>query len=364
MISDSRCPPPAPPDPSVDSMATPMEGLRQILHVARLTRGATVTPRCGSARPTCPGCGSRRVHRWGSFSGRQRHRCMDCRRSFSDFTGSPFWHSRKVGSWLPYLDCMAEGRPLRMAATHCGVSLATAFRRRHHILRWRTLHGPAAPTLRGEVALEEIRIPESFKGSRNMPRAPRSHAIPWGRRTIEGRRSLVLLLHSVQSRRGALPLVRGYARPCGVFDHRPDPLLLRDTLRSLLPPGAVIHAPVRRGWTGWHGQPLSVDTRPSQQSSEAIPAQEGGVRPASHAAIRGVRDLRRRLRTWLPRFRGIATRHLPAYLLWFSAWSHAFPNGTWRGSPPPGVGPDHRGGVGGGGLRLLAVLLTAAEADP
>jgi len=378
MISDTPRPSAAPPDPDSDqcpdqgpdresdreSSSAPREELRQALHVARLARGRTPSLGGRSERPVCPRCGSRKVHRWGSFSGRQRHRCVDCRRTFSDFTGSPFWHSRKVGSWLPYLDCMAEGCPLRISATHCGVSLATAFRRRHHILRWRTRHGPAAPLLRGAVGLEEIRIPESFKGSRNMPRTSRSHAVPWGRRTVEGRRSLVLLLHSVRSDRTAWSLVRGQAEWCGVFDHRPDPTLLCDTLRAVIRPGSVVQAPVRRGWTGWPGQPRTARERDRRTSARDRQSRAEELGPQAHAAARGARNLRKRLRNWLPRFRGIATRHLPAYLLWFSAWSHAFPNGGRRDSHPSVGGPDHTHEGQGGGLRLLAVLLMPAEADP
>jgi transposase-like protein len=341
------------------------ERLRQTLHLARLARGTSARPGLGSVRPTCPRCGSRRVHRWGSFSGRQRHRCTDCRRTFSDFTGSPFWHSRKVGSWLPYLDCMAAGVSLRIAAGHCDVSLATAFRRRHHILRWRTGCGPSTPLLQGDVALEEVRIPESFKGSRRIPRAPRSHAVPWGRRTIEGRRSLVLVLHSVRANRGPWPLVRGHASSCGVFSYRPDPSRLQDELRSLLHPGAVIHAPVRRGWKGWPGQPRSKDTWPWSEPVEPLPALGEEVGPAAHAAQRGARNLRRRLRKWLLQFRGIATRHLPGYLTWFNAWSHGFPTAGGGGvRPPDGEDPARRSVVDGSGLRLLATLLTPQEADP
>jgi len=364
MIPDSPRLDPSLPDPSGIAPVHTPERLRQSLHLARLARGTTARPGLGSVRPTCPRCGSPRVHRWGSFSGRQRHRCTDCRRTFSDFTGSPFWHSRKVGSWLPYLDCMAAGVSLRVAARLCDVSLATAFRRRHHILAWRARCGPSAPHLQGEVALEEIRIPESFKGSRRLPRAPRSHAIPWGKRTIEGRRSLVLVLHSVQANRGSWPRVRGHASSCGVFSGRPDPSRLRSELRSLLHPGAVVHAPVRRGWRGWPGQPRSAATAPLSEPVEPVPAPRDEVGPASGAAHRGARDLRRRLRRWLLHFRGISTRHLPAYLTWFNAWSHAFPGEGGEGLRRPDGEPNHRSVVDGAGLRLLATLLTPQEADP
>ncbi|TVP47073.1 MAG: hypothetical protein EA350_05890 [Gemmatimonadales bacterium] len=149
-----------------------------------------------------------------------------------------------------------------------------------------------------------------------------------------------------------------------MFDRRPDPILLRATLRAVVHPGSVVHASVHRPWTGWPGHTPPTRTR--------LARRRGGIRHDLAAevsrqaldAARGARNLRQRLRSWLPRFRGIATRHLPAYLLWFSAWSHAFPNEGRVGTHPPEESPGHGGGMHGGGLRLLAVLLTPAEADP
>ena len=60
-------------------------------------------------RPSCPRCDADRVHRWGSFSGRKRYRCVACRRTFSDFTGTPLAYIKKLPAWSPYCLCMREG---------------------------------------------------------------------------------------------------------------------------------------------------------------------------------------------------------------------------------------------------------------
>lgn len=357
-----------PTHPSVD----PPVGLREILHLARLLHRSGWRSNPESGRPDCPRCHSAKVHRWGSFSGRQRYRCHRCRRSFSDFTATPFWHSRKVGSWLTYLDWMAEGASLRTAARVSGVSLSTAFRRRHHILAWSARIGRPCPLLRGSVGLEELRIPESFKGSRKLPRPSRSHALPWGERTVNGRRSLVLVFHAVQAGRAPWPLSRGHVASCGVFDHRPDPAEIGDALGRVIHSGSVITAPTRRGWKGWPGQAGPIGTRAARAAPGAAAwpllkcevAREAGVDPTLRMAALGARKLRRRLRGWLPRFRSVATRHLPSYLVWFSALSRAFPDQGQTGARLPCSGPEHFKGVSRGGLRLLAALLTPPEADP
>jgi transposase-like protein len=370
MTSDPCCVTPSCPDASGDFPVEPSETLRHLLHLSRLARGSIAGPGSTNGRPGCPRCSSTRVHRWGSFSGRRRHRCGDCGRCFSDFTGTPFWHSRKIDSWLPYLDCLAAGCALRTAAQHSGVSLSTAFRRRHHILGWRARSFREAPRFRGRVGLEELRIAESFKGSRVLPRAPRSHAVAWGKRTLDGRRSLILLLHSAGSGSDRWPVARGEADHCGVFVFRPDPGLLRKALRKMVQPGAMIRAPVRRGWVGWP-QPESSRTERKVPGSAGKPTGTDRVLPADrdrlmNECILGVRSFRHRLRRWLPRFRGVATRHLSAYLVWFNAWSHAFPEREDTGTEPlhHAQGRENPPGKHQGGIRLLAVLLTPPEADP
>jgi transposase-like protein len=287
-------------------------------------RPATVVGKAASgpglARPGCPRCGHHRTQRWGRFSGRQRYRCTSCRRTFSTFTGTPIARSRRAHTWIPYLRAMAGRAPLRQAAARAGISVATSFRRRHRLLHWVASRNGAAGPIRGRVHIGEIRIPESFKGSRDLPRPARRWSRPFGQRLRTGRCAILLHLcrhgTSVDDGRSTRLVF------AGVFDPSPPrwalPLLLQ---REVERPQA--HA---RGSTRFSPFPH----RPSK--AKRIPSPIARC-PIASAHLRLARV---RFRSWMSGFRGVATRYLPHYAAWLER-ADAFQLMTPRGDP---VGSD------------------------
>src|SRR5690606_39114098 len=113
---------------------------------------------------SCPRCGCERTHRWGSFSGRQRYRCLGCRRTFSDLTATPAAYSKKLLLWRDYGQCLAEGASVRHAARRVRVHPATAFRWRHALLGT-LLECEASELLAGWVELCSLTLLYSEKGA-------------------------------------------------------------------------------------------------------------------------------------------------------------------------------------------------------
>ncbi len=66
-------------------------------------------------KTSCPHCGSGHFIRYGRTRlGRQRYRCRECRKTFSETTGTPFMYSKKtLRVWADYLFCMGGGLTLR-----------------------------------------------------------------------------------------------------------------------------------------------------------------------------------------------------------------------------------------------------------
>jgi transposase-like protein len=294
-------------DPRRDRAAPPAD-TRLLLHIARLwRRGANM----GENRPPCPHCGATWVVRWGSFRGRQRHRCRSCGRTFSDFTGTPFERTRKPGLWVTFADGMARGDSVRRSARVCGIAPSTAFRWRHALLR-SDLDGDAihkeahallvdalasdpagtrhrAP-LTGTVACSQLRIPESFKGRSPPSRESRSRAVPWGSRFLAGRRSWVLVLagaRSVHSR-----TLRGRLVHIGPMHQTPGPAVLGGVRERHLHGRAKLASSRALRWTRLTKEPLFRQREAAQGF--------GAGRMAALAAA----QVRARLRDWLVRFRG------------------------------------------------------------
>lgn len=90
------------------------------------------------------------------------------------------------------------------------------------------------------------------------------------------------------------------------------------------------------------------------------------IAPRMHQGVVKYRD---RLRRWLPRFRGVATRYLPHYLSWFEAWAAVFPDDEalerWSTGGPDCQRHEWSGGAGSsadlrlgeGGERMLVQFL-------
>lgn len=47
---------------------------------------------------------------------RQRYRCKNCRKTFTDVTSTPFYRTHKPDKWLDFIKCMLEGYSLRKSA--------------------------------------------------------------------------------------------------------------------------------------------------------------------------------------------------------------------------------------------------------
>jgi len=253
-----------------------------------------------AAAPRCPHCAATKLQRWGQASGLRRYRCKSCHKSFNALTGTSLARLRKKACWLRYGEALATGMSLAKAAAHCGVHLTTSFRWRHRFLR-----APAATreALGGVVEADETFFRRSHKGSRRWRRGD----APPGRRP---------------HRRGQRAGKRGLST------EQVPALIARDraghTADAVLPDlgAAAIGAAL--------GPVVAGDAVLCSDGAKAYAtfAAERGIRhePINVAAgvrvrdgafhIQNVNAYHGRLKGWMGRFNGVATRYLPTYLAW------------------------------------------------
>jgi transposase-like protein len=275
--------------------------------------------RYGHGRPRCPHCDHTHVHRWGSFRGRRRYRCVACSRTFSDFTGTPLAHLKHIHRWPAFCATMPQGLSVRATARRLGVDKDTAFRWRHRLLAALAaadtgplgtgLRAPCGPGLAAglaagfaagfaagpglglsaTVAFGETWFPLSEKGSRCLDRPPRRRAA--FRREAQ---TPVWVFVARDGRGGTATGVVGLQRP-----RAPD---LEAALGARLGPAAELVCPAGPyGAVGMLAARLDLPYRRA---------------PGSEPELAPVRAYILDLRRWVRRFRGVATRYLDHYLAW------------------------------------------------
>lgn len=316
-----------------------------LLEIVRTARAAAL------ADIECPHCGGGRLIRWGGFAGRQRHRCKDCGRTFSDFTGTPAAYCKRVDLWPAYAQGMVATETVRRSAARLQVARTTAFRWRHRILAG-LLRAPDV-RLAGRVELSDLCLRHSEKGSRRLHRAARRRG---GGTPLGADRVIVLFASSAV--RGPAPTESPVAGPSTATPVQLKPeTAIAATAPSvaIAPPAAVDRSPAilaattepRRatfaelvGTTFLTAGMLRQALRP-RLAAECTIVGRGGTfnayrtfcnsaripyEPAPSVARGGERRsatalagelLKRRYLSWVATFRGVATRYLAHYLRWF-----------------------------------------------
>ena len=259
----------------------------------------------------CPHCASREIVGWGRSHGLLRFRCKSCGRTFNALTKTAMAHLRKKERWLDCARAMIEGKSLAKTAKLCGVHPTTAFRWRHRFLRAPASDKPRS--LRGIVEADETFVLESFKGRwSDLPRKAR--------------------------KRG------GTARHAGLYQDNIPILVARDrkgaTFDAVLPQvdGASVAAALTGVVTpGSHligdgGKAIAAFARRAGIAFHAVPAPGKPAPEAPHLHINNVNAYHGRLKQWLARFNGVATKNLPNYLGWrraLEAWGDQLAPQTW-----------------------------------
>lgn len=242
----------------------------------------------------CPRCQSERRGRWGRQSGLQRFRCRDCGKCFNALTGTPLARLRRKECWLDYSQTLIEGLTVRKAAARCGVAKTTSFRWRHRFLA--DVAELKATALTGIVEADETYFPLSFKGSRQLSRPPhrRGHAIR--ERGTGGEQVPVLVL---RDRHGATTDFKLTA----ATQMEEAPIL-----------GQVVASDAVLCTDG--GASLKGAARQAGIAHRALNLSAGVRVLAGVYHIQNVNAYDSRLKTWMKRFHGVATKYLENYLGW------------------------------------------------
>jgi transposase-like protein len=253
----------------------------------------------------CPHCGHGKVVGCGKANGLQRFRCKGCGKSFNALTGTPLARLRKKECWLDFGQSLSEGETVVASAERCGVAVSTAFRWRHRFLTAQE----ATPTLTGIVEADEAFVLLSYKGSRAWERAKK------GKPGAE-------LPDRKARKRGGKASKRG-------LSHEQVPILVAadrsgdvvsavlsvasgDAIKAVLDPALSKDALLVTDG----GKALARCATEMKVTHEVL-NQSAGERIRGELHIQTVNSVHERIKTFLHRRRGVATKYLDNYLRWF-----------------------------------------------
>ncbi len=246
-----------------------------------------------AAASQCPQCSSNRVGKWGSANRLKRYRCTVCKASFNALTGTPLAHLHKRELWGAHAQALVEGISLRKVAGRLGVHLETAFNWRHRFLKAPKSLKPKE--LDGTVEADETYFLHSQKGSRRLERPARKRGGKAKKRGLSAEQVPVLI---ARDRHKATT----------------DQIL---TDRSAASVTAVLGPVVAKSAV------LVSDGAGAYRifaSRAGIPHVALNLSAGEHTwgiyHIQNVNNYCSRLKTWMRKFNGVATKYLDSYLGW------------------------------------------------
>jgi transposase-like protein len=101
---------------------------------SRVIEHARQDIRQSKEKPDCHYCGHEKVYKRGLRKGVQQYTCANCKRWFTEHTGTVLQGIHHPEKWQEYLRLMQEGGSIKGIAKQMGISIETSFRWRHKIL--------------------------------------------------------------------------------------------------------------------------------------------------------------------------------------------------------------------------------------
>jgi transposase-like protein len=271
-----------------DSVKANSFGLSDL--VASKENGGIQCPRCMSLEP-------KGIVRFGIRKGIQWYRCKDCSRTFSGVTDSFLSYTKKdFYTWKLFLKCMMEGYSVRRAATIYRINKNTAFMWRHKILDALSEYHSTQPSMKGIVEADDTFFKISYKGSKPIGRDAHQRGEPADTRGISKKNKICV---SCAVDRNGQTYSRVSARG------KPSATALEAVFRNRISKKSVVCTDSDRAYIKYAERSPFKHIR--------VP---NGIRKLGIYHVQNINGYHSRLKGFLRRFKGVATKYLNNYLIW------------------------------------------------
>jgi transposase-like protein len=249
----------------------------------------------------CPHCSSENVYKRGKQKGVQMYQCNDCKRWYSETTGTPLYDIKLKSKWQSYLRCMEQGMPIKKIASEIGISIQTSFDWRHKILS--SLNEFVPEQLSSEVECDELELALNNKGSRNLDREPRKRGNDFRRNMGKEEVTVVQVVTAVE-RKGEKYLK-------AVVSKRLSKEEISKALDGKLADKTTLITDKHPSYKAFAKDNPSI-------KHKALLAKDHVDRHDKTIHLQKVNNVHSQLRTFLRPFNGVSSKYLQNYLNWYA----------------------------------------------
>ena len=252
-------------------------------------------------RKPCPHCMSTKVYKRGKQNGVQMYQCNDCKKWYSETTGTPLYDIKLKSKWQSYLRCMEQGMPIKKIAKELDISIQTSFDWRHKILS--SLEQFVPETLSEEIECDELELPLSNKGSRTLDREPRKRGNDFQRNTDNEEITVVQVVTAVER--------NGNKYLKAVESKRLSEEEITKALDGKLSENATLI-------TDKHPSYRAFAKRNPSIKHKTLLAKEHVDKNDKTIHLQKVNNVHSQLRKFLRPFNGVSSKYLQNYLNWYA----------------------------------------------
>lgn len=241
---------------------------------------------------SCPHCGSKSFNKWGTRSNLQRYKCKECKKTFNVLTNTPLARLRHKEVWQDYAKDLINGVSLRKSADHCNVDKNTTFRWRHRMLQ---IPKDMKVPLHGIVEFDETYFLESHKGERDLEK-PRKRGGRAKQRGISKEQTSVMI---IRDRNGNTD---------DAIIEKSDKETISKVMKPILTKDVLLCSDSKPSYVAFsnkeHYKHETINLAKKEYVKDEI------------YHIQNVNAYDSRLKRWMRRFNGVATKYLSSYLGW------------------------------------------------
>lgn len=258
----------------------------------------------------CPYCGSKHFVKNGSNKNhKQKYRCKECGKTFSDTTKTMFYHTKSnYNTWKNFIGCEINGLSLAEEAIVIGKTKTTCYNMRHKL--YKSIEKEITRTeLSGEIELDSMYTKINLKGTRpeKMPRMSKKRggkfAYPTGSKKLKGlSHHKICIVTAVDENDNMLIKIAGLgAESKEYYNKFVTQFTKESTIISDSKP-AIINFAKENG--------MSTDTIPVVSNGKRYTTKKGN-------SLASLSQIQSEFKSIIKKKHGISTRHLQDYLNWF-----------------------------------------------
>ena len=249
----------------------------------------------------CPHCASKKVYKRGKQNGVQMYQCNECKKWYSETTGTPLYDIKLKSKWQSYLRCMEQGMPIKKIAKELNICIQTSFDWRHKILS--SLEQFVPTTLSDEIECDELELPLNNKGSKTLDRAPRKRGNDFKRNKGKEDITVVQVVAAVER--------KGNKYLKAVESKRLSKEEITKALEGKLSQNATLITDKHPSYRAF------AKANPSIKHKRLL-AKEHVDKTDKSIHLQKVNNVHTQLRKFLSPFNGVSSKYLQNYLNWYA----------------------------------------------